>query len=185
VEKINHPIFLIVICCCFSGCGSSSSTSEKPISAKIDKANAFTLVKEIVAIGPRPSNSENAGKTASLIIEKSRKFGYDATLDEWTEMTADGNKTFRNVYAELKGRKKGFVVLGSHFDTKILPGVSNFMGANDSGSSTGLVLEIMRVLGELSKWDGPGIRFAFFDGEESVKSYSQCDIDLALALNDW
>jgi len=65
------------------------------------------------------------------------------------------------------------VLLGSHYDTKV--GISDkFQGANDSGSSSGLLLELARVLHD----SGPlpyTVVFIFFDGEESLKKYSKID----------
>ena len=63
-------------------------------------------------------------------------------------------------------------MLGSHYDTK--SGIAGFEGANDSGSSTGLLLELARAL----KRDAPHgmeIRFAFFDGEECLVEYGPND----------
>ncbi len=142
---------------------------------KIDKGKAFALVKEIIAIGPRPSHSANAASTAQFILQKCKKFGYQPELDSWSEETVSGAKSFQNVYAQLNGDGNNFIILGSHYDTKVIPGVPDFIGANDSGSSTALVLEIMRTLHTLPQWNGPTIRFAFFDGEEALYSYTEND----------
>ena len=66
--------------------------------------------------------------------------------------------------------------MGSHYDTK--SGISEeFQGANDSGSSTGLLLELARVLKEQAgpSYAGPEIRFVFFDGEEAMVRYGPLD----------
>ncbi len=180
--KINHFYFklrmsLIVIVIFFlSGCKNPKQPTIPPKEIpKVDKEKTFALIEEIIAIGPRPSDSTNAANTAQFIFQKCEKFGFQPEVDSWTEKTVDGDKSFQNVYAELKGDGENFIILGSHFDTKILPGISNFVGANDSGSSTALVLEIMRVLNELPQWTGPSIRFAFFDGEEAVHNYTEND----------
>ena len=52
-------------------------------------------------------------------------------------------------------------------------GIENFQGANDSGSSTGVLLELARMLA-LRQGSGQaetGILFAFFDGEEGIAHY--------------
>ena len=155
------------------GC-KGKSAYPAGINTVIDKDNAFRIVTEIVMLGPRPSGSSNALKTADYLREKCIRFGYQPTVEEWNEETPFGKITFRNVYATLKGKGDKFIIVASHYDTKNLPSTSNFVGANDSASSTGLLLEIMRVLKE-KKWNGTTIRFAFFDGEEAQKSYAEND----------
>jgi Zn-dependent M28 family amino/carboxypeptidase len=63
--------------------------------------------------------------------------------------------------------------LCSHYDTKLFDTI-RFVGANDGGSSTGLLLELARVLGQQ-----PGlarkIELAFFDGEEACENFSETD----------
>ena len=156
-----------------SGCGGRSASSTG-LDYVVDKDNAFQLVTEIAMLGPRPSGSDNAEKTAHYLKEKCIQYGYQPTMETWTEKASPGKLTFRNVYATLDGNGDKFVIVGSHYDTKNLPNTPNFVGANDSASSTGLLLEIMRVLKSFT-WDGISIRFAFFDGEEALQSYSEVD----------
>ena len=140
----------------------------------VDGERALELTGELVDLGPRHSNSPGAARTAGFIKERCDAMGYAARLDTWQEETAHGEWTFHNVYAELDGRGRDFVVVASHFDTKRLAGVPLFQGANDSGSSTALLLEIMRVLHK-ADWDGPPLFFAFFDGEECLVEYGDND----------
>ena len=163
---------VIILLITVLGCGSKPNIED--VSYSVDGDNAYQLVKELVSIGPRPSGSENLSKTAEFIDQKCRQYGYQSKIDIWTEETPRGKLTFRNVYATLMGEGEGFVILGSHHDTKNLKNTPNFVGANDGGSSTALLLEIMRVL-KKTKWHGKTIKFAFFDGEEAIESYSEND----------
>jgi Zn-dependent M28 family amino/carboxypeptidase len=58
----------------------------------------------------------------------------------------------------------GIILLATHYDTKR---IENFVGADDGGSSTGVMLELARLLcpqkGRNAVW------IAFFDGEEAVR----------------
>jgi len=156
-----------------AGCASRES-GDATAAPEIDGEAALTHAKAMVAIGPRHAGSEGAKKTVAYLLRKARAFGYEPEVDQWREDTADGNKTFRNVVATLPGRSRGFIIVGSHYDTKKLPGVPDFVGANDSASSTGVLLEMMRVLRQTG-WSGPELRFAFFDGEEAVHDYGPTD----------
>lgn len=145
-----------------------------PITYRVDKTRAFRMVEEIVAIGPRPSGSQNAAKMVLYITEKCKEFGYEPTVDSWPEITPTGTIEFRNVYARIGEETGRFILLGSHYDTKNIGG-STFVGANDSGSSTALLLEIMQTLKSAGPWRGYPIRFAFFDGEEAQRQYADND----------
>ncbi len=169
----------IVLILCVSGCGERmpasalQSTANQPLF--IDKNRAFDLLKEIVAIGPRPVGSEQLAKTARFIEQKCQEYGYTPEVDSWQVKTAIGQLTLRNIEATLAGQPNAFIIVGSHYDSKRMPSTSTFQGANDSASSTALLLEIMRVLKTVENWDGPTIRFAFFDGEEAIEKYSDTD----------
>ncbi len=90
----------------------------------------------------------------------------------FTASTPAGPIEMENIYADLegptdaKGQPGHMIVIGSHFDTKILP--FEFVGANDGASSTAVVLELARVLSAGPKPPAT-YRFIFFDGEESIR----------------
>ncbi len=157
-----------------AGCSQPAAPPVvKPL--RVDAEAAFVLLKEQVAIGPRASNTAGAEKTANWIAARCREMGYEPLIDTWEEQTDNGVMTFRNVLASLPGQGDRFILLGSHYDTKYLPAVPDFQGANDSASSTALLLEIMRVLKANEPWHALPLRFAFFDGEESLRQYTDGD----------
>lgn len=181
-------IFLISLFLNLSVCGPVRSEGRKsflapsgpPVvkSLSIDAENAFSILKDQVEMGSRPSGSAEAKNCAEYIVSKVREYGYESVIDEWTEDTPHGPVTFRNIYVEVGGREDygdNFLLLGSHYDTKILPDVPGFVGANDAASSTALLLEIMRVVAAQKPWHGMPLHFAFFDGEEAFVSYTEKD----------
>jgi Zn-dependent M28 family amino/carboxypeptidase len=64
-------------------------------------------------------------------------------------------------------------LLCSHYDTKLFDAI-RFVGANDGGSSTGLLLELARVLGQHPSL-ARKLELAFFDGEEAYENFSGTD----------
>jgi glutaminyl-peptide cyclotransferase len=63
--------------------------------------------------------------------------------------------------------KPGIILLGTHYDTKILEG---FVGADDGASSTAVMLEIARTLcAQPEPANRYAVWIAFFDGEEATK----------------
>jgi len=135
-------------------------------------ARAYEETRNVVALGPRPSGSEGARRTANHIVQRLKQIGIEHEVDAFTVTTPSGPVEFRNVVARLPGTTN-VIVLAGHYDTKA--GISDrFVGANDAGSSTGLLL----ALAEGLKRDvntGPTILLAFLDGEECRVRYGPRD----------
>jgi Zn-dependent M28 family amino/carboxypeptidase len=68
----------------------------------------------------------------------------------------------KNIVAKIPGASPQIVLFLTHYDTKRLP---NFVGADDSGSSTGVMLELARQL--CPRKNALTIWIAFLDGEEA------------------
>ena len=136
-------------------------------------SNAFKEVADFIAIGPRVSGTEGAEKAATYIAGKLKAIGIEPAIDEFTTDTVSGKTTFRNVVGLIQGTGDGLIIFGSHYDTK--SGISDtFIGANDSGSSTGILIELARIIHE-GKRPARSVMFAFFDGEECKKQYGPND----------
>jgi Zn-dependent M28 family amino/carboxypeptidase len=78
----------------------------------------------------------------------------------------------KNLIARVPGSGNQIIVLGSHYDTKFS---SNFLfvGANDGGSSTGLLLELARVIPRTKRKEA--VWLVFFDGEEAQQEWTEQD----------
>ena len=66
------------------------------------------------------------------------------------------------------------IVLASHYDTNYPLKDTGYVGANDGGSSTGLLLEMANSF-RGKKLDGYSVWLVFFDGEEAVKGWTDAD----------
>jgi len=136
---------------------------------KIDPQRAWDFVKEFVAIGSRPLGSPGHKKAEDYIHEHLK--GDQVEDDAFTQKTPIGSFTIRNIVAKYPGKKTGIVVFASHYETNIwLP--KEFVGANDGGSSTGLLLEFARLLRQQVKngpMDGYSVWLVFDDGEEAMQ----------------
>jgi len=149
-----------------SGCSTGSAASS---ATPFDGARAWRDLEAQVALGPRPSGSEAIEGTRKYIEAQLVEAGLAPVREPFVERSPAGEIEFCNVYADLAGRSDGgappILILLSHFDTKRLG--PSFVGANDGGSSTAVLLELARVLAR----QGPRamtIRFLFVDGEEAV-----------------
>ncbi len=147
-----------------------SQAQAQPSGLSGEKAMDF--VRAQVAFGPRPPGSAALAKCRDWIIGRLEAFGYKVEDDAFDAATPRGPVRMHNLIARKGQGGKGVIALASHYDTKLMEGM-RFVGANDAGSSTGLLLELARVLaGRKSDVD---IWFVFFDGEEAFEEWSSVD----------
>ncbi len=137
-----------------------------------DGQAALARVERLVGFGPRPAGSEALANTRRYIVKELKKTGARVREQPFTAQTPDGPIRMVNVIAELAGRRPEAILVGGHYDTKFFP-TFTFVGANDGGSSSGLLLELARSLArrprELTYW------IVFFDGEEARREWSATD----------
>ena len=87
--------------------------------------------------------------------------------DTFTSSTPAGPQLMHNFIARFPGKKPGVIVLATHYETNYWLKDINFVGANDGGATTGLLLEIANDL-RAHPPQGMSVWLVFFDGEESV-----------------
>ena len=126
---------------------------QKKIWEEFSGEKALAHVQAMVDLGPRPSGSEAIEKTRIYLTKQLELSGWKVTRQIFTDTTPRGKVEFVNLIATFAagGHAPSFL-LCSHYDTKTFDTV-RFVGANDAGSSTGLLLELARVLSLAS---GPG-----------------------------
>ena len=139
---------------------------------------ALAHVQRLVELGPRPAGSDAIEKAQSYIEKQLESFGWKVTRQKFTDKTSRGEITFVNLIAqfgsgESKSKNGPLFLLCSHYDTKFFETI-RFVGANDAGSSSGLLLELARVLAEHPSL-AMNVRLVFFDGEEAFEEFSETD----------
>jgi Zn-dependent M28 family amino/carboxypeptidase len=136
-----------------------------------DGRRAYAHVQKLVNYGPRPSGSHGLIKSATYIATQLQEIGFETEEQVFMAQTPRGPMQFRNVIGMNRGQRKNepIIIVASHYDTKNLTNTT-FVGANDGGSSTGVLLEMARVAsGQANLW------FVFFDGEEAQVEYGEND----------
>jgi Zn-dependent M28 family amino/carboxypeptidase len=135
-----------------------------------DGKRVFAHVAKQVSFGPRPSGSQAIVNLQDYLQSELKSYGCNVEADSFGADTPVGRLPMKNILVKILGEKPGVILLGTHYDTKIL---DNFVGADDGGSSTALMLELARLVcaqhGRYAVW------IAFFDGEEAVKVWSDSD----------
>jgi hypothetical protein len=156
-------------------------------SFQIDRNKTEAAIREFTA-APHPFGSERQAAVRDYIEGISKSSSQQVFLQTFTsatpnpsmigEMNPQGpreitiEKSGTNIYA-LAGIVKEptcVILLGSHYDTKIVPGI-DYVGANDSASSSVLLLDLLRHLhqGRTKVEDLTcDLMMVWFDGEEAV-----------------
>lgn len=138
---------------------------EKEISGQ----KAYDHVKTLVEFGPRPAGSKALERSRLYLIEQLASLGWETRRQTFKSQTPQGEIEFTNLRARFgkdRWEEKVSGLLCSHYDTKLYTRFE-FVGANDAGSSTGLLVELSRVL--QSRPDlARQLELVFFDGEEAL-----------------
>jgi len=128
-----------------------------------DGAKAFGHVAKLVGFGPHPPDSAAIRQAQAYIRSQLQGFGCAVEEDDFHAQTPLGSLAMTNIVAKIPGTGPGVILLLTHYDTLRL---DNFVGADDSGSSTGLMLEMARLLCTGQKQSN-AVWIAFLDGEEA------------------
>jgi glutaminyl-peptide cyclotransferase len=168
----NFPPRALGLAALVSVYGCSFRTA--PLWEEFSGAKAFAHVQHLVELGPRPAGSEALEKSRIYIADQLKSFGWTTTRSEFSAPTPRGMMTFVNLVARF-GNQKGPAqfLLCSHYDTKTFDDI-RFVGANDGGSSTGLLIEMARVLA-INPALAAKVELVFFDGEEAFENFTATD----------
>jgi Zn-dependent M28 family amino/carboxypeptidase len=140
--------------------------------ASFSGAAALDHAKQAITLGPRPSGSDANKKLQAYIVEHARVPGAQLTEDAFVAKTPRGDVPMKNIIVKLPGTSGRAIAITGHFDTKYFPG-RRFVGANDGGSSTGLLIELAHALAGQMRTDD--LYLVFFDGEEAVGDWTATD----------
>lgn len=154
---------------------TAHAASPKPWE-EVSGEKALAHVQHLVDFGPRPSGSKALEKSRQYIEEQLRAAGWQVRRQQFSDSTPRGKIQFVNLLAQFRSQAKKTspsFLLCSHYDTKMFDTIQ-FVGADDGGSSTGLLLELARVLARDPNLASK-IELVFFDGEEAFEQFSDTD----------
>jgi Zn-dependent M28 family amino/carboxypeptidase len=149
-----------------------AQAAEPPAKYARAGERAMQFVAAAVKFGPRPAGSPAQAKQQAWIIAELKKNGADVEELDFTSYTPLGPKRMKNIIGKFPGSSGKVVVLSGHYDTYFRNGL-NFVGANDGGSSTAVLLELAEMLKGRTLEDG--VWLTFFDGEESTVAWEGND----------
>lgn len=166
--KYALPLLLFALASCSHGV-----VDPAQIAREINGDRAFADVQALVNFGPRPPATDALEKSRGYIAQQLERAGWKIARQAFTASTPRGEVQFVNLIATFGSNAEPQFLIGSHYDTKLFENGA-FVGANDGGSSTGLLIEIGRVFAthpQLAR----KLELVFFDGEEAFVSFTQTD----------
>jgi glutaminyl-peptide cyclotransferase len=148
--------------------GAQTAEAAPPLAQTggFDGAAAYAQVAKLVSFGPHPPASDAIRAVQGYIRGQLQSFGCTVETDDFHAETPIGSLAMQNIVAKVPGTGPGIILLLTHYDTLRLDG---FVGAEDAGSSTGLMLEIARNLCKAPKREN-AVWIAFLDGEENQRN---------------
>jgi Zn-dependent M28 family amino/carboxypeptidase len=155
-----------------SSCSSGTAGTASAETVEFDQERAWKHLEAMVAFGPRPAGSQGAEKTRAYLEAELARYGLTTERETFNADTPLGPVTMANVVTTVPASTPGpdaengpIVVLCSHYETKLFE--FEFVGANDGGSSTAVLLELAR---HLARRKSPvTYRIVFLDGEEAMR----------------
>jgi len=139
-----------------------------------DGDSAYKYLEALCAIGPRPSGSKGMAAQQELIVKHFTDLG--ASVQKQTfkvRHPLDGSAVeMSNIIVSWNPEAKTRYLVCTHYDTRPFPDrdptnpKGTFVGANDGGSSSAILMELGRHMHLLRGKNG--VDFIYFDGEELV-----------------
>jgi len=148
-----------------------------PAQQHFNGAKALEYARQFVAIGPRWPTSQGHLQAEAFLRAQ---FKHDQLEEDvFTANTPIGPVPMRNFIVRFAGKKPGAIVLATHYETNYPLRNIGFVGANDGGSTTGLLIAIADQLRQQTaggkKLDGYSVWLLFDDGEEAFNIWSPSD----------
>ena len=148
-----------------AACAAAPRGQGPEAAVKFDSSRAYEHLRQIVAIGPRPSGSPGIAQTREYITGQLKAAGIPVVQQPFVAKTPIGEIPMANLIATIPGARKDRIAITGHYDTKLFRDI-RFVGANDGGSSAAFLIELARVL--KSRSNAFTIELIFFDGEEAT-----------------
>ena len=137
-----------------------------------NSARAMQYTRDVVAFGARPIGSANHKKLENYILAHLKNDQVEE--DAFTASTPEGEFPVRNIIAKFPGKRDGVIVIAGHYDTNYPLRNTGYVGANDGGSSTAILLELANQLRGKQR-EGYSVWLLWTDGEEAVKFWTSTD----------
>lgn len=149
------------------------SANAATLHERFNAQQAYAYTAQIAGFGERWPGSPGHKKTEDLIHQVLQKDGARIEADDFTATTPRGAVMVHNIIGKFNvstDPKQEILILAGHYDTLFQPG---FIGANDGGSSTAILLAFADALAGLKM--RMQIWLVWTDLEEAINSFTGDD----------
>lgn len=168
-------LLLCVFALTFSA--SAQKVAAPKATGKFNGQAAYELTKQYLAAAPHrwvgsPDHAKAEEFIKSHFTAEAAKGNFET--DSFTASTPAGMLAMKNFIAKYPGKKDGIIVIASHYETNYPLRDINFVGANDGGATTALLIELGNYL-RAHPPEGYSVWLVFDDGEEAIASWTARD----------
>jgi Zn-dependent M28 family amino/carboxypeptidase len=155
----------------------AQKTAAPKATGKFSGQAAYELTKQYLATAPHrwvgsPDHAKAEEFIKSHFTAEAAKGNFET--DSFTASTPAGMLAMKNFIVKYPGKKDGIIVIVSHYETNYPLRDINFVGANDGGATTALLIELGNYL-RAHPPEGYSVWLVFDDGEEAIESWSARD----------
>ena len=146
-------------------------------SGKFSGQAAYELTKQFLTAAPHrwvgsPDHAKAEEFIKSHFAAEAAKGNFET--ESFTASTPAGMLPMKNFIVRYPGKKDGVIVVASHYETNYPLRDINFVGANDGGATTALLIELGNYL-RAHPPEGYSVWLVFDDGEEAIQAWSERD----------
>ncbi len=187
----RKPALLLSLVLTLAACHLTTSCSQGPAPGPtptkvvapttFDEDRAWAdLVHLVETIGRRRIGTKELQQTRDYIREQLAPLGWQFEEQNFEAQPPEGANRRSvvigtNLIARWPGKGEREIMVASHYDTFDKP---KFVGANDAGSSTAVLIEIGRQIAAMeTPWAGPPLTLVWFDGEEPFYPVAWNDVN--------
>jgi Zn-dependent M28 family amino/carboxypeptidase len=170
---MNRIWTLPIVMTATAGLLAAGQAASVPLHDAFDGQRAYAYTAQVVGFGERWPGSPGHQKAEQLIRDVLARDGAAIDTDDFTATTPRGPVPVHNIIGKFSvgtDPAQPILILGGHYDTLFRPG---FVGANDGGSSTAILLAMADALAhrqmKMQIW------LVWTDLEEAVKEFTNGD----------
>lgn len=173
---VQNAVLLILVAFSTSAARASATKAAAHVAPKaaashqVSGAEVLRLTQEYIAVAPkRYVNSAGHAAAEKFIRDHFQPEAAKGNFvtDDFYAKTPIGMVGMRNFVVKYPGKKDGIIVLASHYETNYPLKDVNFVGADDGGCTTALLIAIGQYL-RVHPPDGYSVWLLFDDGEEAI-----------------
>ena len=159
-----------------NGKNTPAVATEQPLPdiniPKFSSDSAYVFTEKIVSFGPRVTGTPNAAKVRAWMVAKLKSYGAEVIEQKFSDKKYDGKPlACTNIIARINPTATKRILLAAHWDSRDVADQDTvrknepILGADDSGSSLGMLIEMARQL-QATPLSNIGVDIVFFDAED-------------------